>query len=263
MPKAKKVAPKKLMPEEDLSPEQMPSATGSLFKAGGPSNFLVILLVIVSFFAGYLFFKVKSLEQGKGTVQPTGTQQEAQKPTEVKVAKPSTKEHWRGAENARYVWVEYSDFECPYCKTIHPNIKKIMDENPDKLAWVFRHYPLPFHPKAQKSAEASECAADLGGNEGFWKMADLIYEKMPDMELTALPSMASEIGLDQTAFKQCLDSGKYEKKVKDMMTEGSKGGIQATPSGVVYDLKTGKMKLVEGALPYESLKQELSAFMEK
>lgn len=232
----------------------------------GPSNLLVLLLIAVSFFAGYLFFKVKGLEQAKtlGTNQQAQPQQEAQqpqRPTELKIKKPETDEHWRGDTNVRYVWVEYSDLECPFCKSIHPSLQKVLNDYNGKIAWVYRQFPLQFHPKAQKSAEAVECAADEGGNDAFWKIADLIFEKMPAMELAQLPELASQIGLNQTTFQQCLDSGKFEKKVKDQQAEGSQAGVQATPTGVIYDLKTGKTKLVEGALPYESLKQELDNFL--
>lgn len=228
-----------------------------------PSTILIILLIAVSFFAGYLFFKLKSLEKGTtvGTTQPAQNQQAPPARTELKIKKPSGDDHWRGDKNARYVWVEYSDLECPFCKQIHPNLVKLMNENKDKVAWVFRHYPLPFHPKAQKSGEAVECVADQGGDESFWKMVDAIYEKMPSLELTQLADAASEIGADKQGVQQCLDSGKNEKKVKSQQEEGTKSGVQATPTNVIYDMKTGKNLLVEGALPYEQLKTSLNTFL--
>lgn len=225
------------------------------------TNIMLALLIILVFFSLYLFLKVRNLEKSKsGSLnQPTITQQK--QPREIKIKKPTTNEHWRGNKNARYAWVGYSDFECPFCKKIHPDMEKLFQVESGRIAWVFRHYPLSFHPKAQKSAEATECAAELVGNDGFWQMTDLIFEKMPTMELSNLPTLASQIGLNEQSFKQCLDTGKYEKKVKDSFSEGSQAGIQATPTGVIYDLKTGKTKIVEGALPYEALKQELDDFI--
>lgn len=256
MPRKKKVE-QYSQPQQPLysPPPAMPSN----------NNLLIVVLIVVSFFAGYLFFKVKSLEQNKAATTQTQQQpqQPPQRPTELKINKPSTDEHWRGEKDVRYVWVEYSDLECPFCKRIHPDMIKVLNEYKDKVAWVYRQFPLQFHPKAQKSAEATECANDLGGNDAFWKMADLIFEKMPEMELTTLPSLASQIGLNQSTFQQCLDGGKFEKKVKDQQAEGTKAGVQATPTGVIYDMKTGKTLLVEGALPYDSLKQSLDSFMTK
>lgn len=230
----------------------------------GASNLLIILLIVVSFFAGYLYFKLKSVEQAKnlGTTQQQN-QPIPTRPTSIKIKKPDTSEHWRGNKNVRYVWVEYADYECPFCKSIHPNLVKLLEAYTGKIAWVFRHYPLPFHTKAQKSGEAAECAVDQAGNDAFWKMTDAIYEKMPTMELADLPNMASQLGLNQTTFKQCLDSGKFEKKVKDQLNEGSTAGVQATPTNVIYDLKTGKNFMIEGALPYEALKQSLDDFLAK
>lgn len=225
------------------------------------SNLLVILLIVISFFAGYLFFKVKNLEKGQALGSAQQNQPQAEKSPDQKIKKPELNEHWNGQENARFVWVEYSDMECPFCKQIHPDLTKLLNVYSGKMAWVYRHFPLPSHSKAQKSAEATECAADLGGNEAFWKMLAAIFEKMPDLELSQLPTLASQIGLDEANFMQCLDGGKFEKKVKDYLTEGSQAGIQATPTSVIYDMKTGKTKLVEGALPYESLRQELDNFL--
>ena len=227
------------------------------------NTILVLLLIVVSFFAGYLFFKVKSLEQGKtlGTSEQNQPTQTPQRPSELKIKKPDPNEHWKGNKNVRFVWVEYADLECPFCKQIHPDLTKLLNVYSGKLAWVFRHFPLPSHPKAQKTAEATECATELGQNDAFWKMLDLIFEKMPDLELTQLPSLASQIGLDETKFTDCLDTDKTEKKVKAQLNDGTNAGIQATPTGVIYDLKTGKTKLVEGALPYESLRQALDDFM--
>lgn len=226
---------------------------------------LLLLVVAVSALSLYLFTKVSNIEKtvAAGSNNVAGAQAPAPtRPASLAIAKPdSNQDHWRGETNARYVWVEYADFECPFCKQVHPNIVKIFDQYKDKLAWVYRHYPLPFHPKAQKTAEAAECAQDQGGQDMFWKMGDTIVDKMPDIELTDLPTIAASLGLNQATFKQCLDSGKFTQKVKDQLAEGNKAGVQATPSNVIYDTKTGKNLLVEGALPYDNLKQALDTFI--
>src|SRR3989344_7134709 len=214
------------------------------------NTLLVILLIVASFAAGYFFFKTKSLEEGAtlGTAQ----QNQPQNDTEAKFKKPTLDEHWNGQKNVRFVWIEYSDLECPFCQRIHPDLTKLLNVYSGEIAWVLRHFPLPIHPKAQKLAEATECAADLGGNEDFWGMLNLIFAKMPSLELSELPALALQIGLDQTKFSECLDSGKFEKKVKDQLAEGSNAGVQGTPTNIIYDLKTGTMTNVEGgALPYE------------
>ena len=85
-------------------------------------------------------------------------------------------DHYRGAKDAKIVLVEYSDFECPFCQRFHPTMTQILQDYPTDVAWVYRHYPLSFHPSAQKAAEASECVAKLEGVEAFWEFADSLYE---------------------------------------------------------------------------------------
>lgn len=234
------------------------------------NNFLIVLLIVLSFIAGSLWSKVKYLEKGgqvgsqQSAVQPDQPAQPTEQTDEaaaLSIKKPEKTEPWRGSKNARYVWVEYSDFECPFCKRIHPDLIKLLEEYEGKLAWVFRHFPLAFHAKAQKSAEATECAAEFGGEEAFWQLNDLIFEKMPEMELTDIPSLAASLGLNQSSFKQCLDSGRFEQKVKDQFNEGSKAGVNSTPIGVIYDMETNQNKTVVGAQPYENLKSALDEFI--
>lgn len=253
-------------------------SSSSLF---GKTYYLFLIVFIFHFFfSTYLFFKINALEKGgTGTAAavPTADAGAAPPAVEKNIAKPSTKERWRGPKDARYVMVEYSDHECPFCKTIHPDLKKIVGENKD-VAWVFRDFPLSFHPKAQKTGEAAVCAGMisnnplqnvLGGNDGFysesatdsnggfWKMSDAIFDRMPNLELAQLPDLASELGYDRKAFEDCLNGGKAEKTVKDAQAEGTKAGIEATPTTVIYDMKTGKTRTIEGALPYESIKATL------
>ncbi len=226
-------------------------------------TWMIVALMAVSAIAGYFFFKAQSLTQGTAgvnTQQAAQQQQQQQRPTTMDIKKPDSKDRIRGNANARYMIVEYSDLECPFCKRAHPDIAKLYEQNKNELAWVYRHFPLSFHPKAQKSAEAVECAYELGGNEGFWQMTDAIYEAMPDMELAQLPDVASKAGLDSTAMKTCIDSGKHEKFVTGQRDEGTKAGVAATPTNVFYDTKTGKTLVVEGAVPFDQLESSFNTF---
>lgn len=228
------------------------------------TKLLFVLVIFLAAFSIFLFQKVNTLEKnslGGTQVQPPA------RPTELKIKKPAKSEHWRGDNDVRYVWVDYSDLECPFCKKSHPDLIRLMEEYKGKVAWVYRHYPLSFHQNAQKEAEATECAADQGGNDAFWSYIDKIFERTTSngtgFAIDKLTPLALELGLDQEKFQQCLDSSKYEKKVKDQFAEGTNAGVQATPTGVVYDLKTGKNLLIEGALPYEELKKQLDGFLSK
>ena len=105
-------------------------------------------------------------------------------PQAPKVKRPDPKtDHWRGPKDARFVLIEYSDFQCPFCDRFQPTATRFVKENKD-VAWVYRHFPLrSIHPYAQKLAEASECVAEQKGEEGFWAFADKVFEAMPGLEV--------------------------------------------------------------------------------
>lgn len=172
----------------------------------------------------------------------------------VKPVDPKT-DHVRGNTDAEVFVIEYSDFECPFCKRHHPTMQQLLSRYGDKVAWVYRHYPLSFHQNAQKEAEASECANELGGNDAFWKYTDKIFERTASngtgFALDALVPLAKEIGLDEKKFKTCLDSGKYVPHIQQDMNEGQAAGISGTPGNIVWT-KDGKAQLVEGAVPLQA-----------
>lgn len=229
-------------------------------------NLILILIILQFFFSGYLFFKINSTSAGvapAAAAAPTADSGAAPEPAAdvSKMPKVSDEDHIRGNANADVIMVEYSDFECPFCKTFKPTVDQALEEYGDKVALVYRHYPLSFHPKAQKTSEGAECAAELGGNDAFWQFHDIMFERMPDIELSAMSGIAGEIGLDPTAFQSCVDSGKYAKKIADQMTGGSAAGVQGTP-GLVLVGKNGKTDFIGGAYPYADVKAKIDALLQ-
>lgn len=84
-------------------------------------------------------------------------------------------DHVRGKKDARISLIEYSDFECPFCARIHPRIQRVLDEYPNDVNWVYRHFPLSIHRNAGPAAIASECVAQLKGNDAFWEFGDELF----------------------------------------------------------------------------------------
>lgn len=96
--------------------------------------------------------------------------------TEVAAYTPvSDEDHYRGDQDARIVMIEYSDFECPYCKTFHPTMVQLLEQYED-VAWVYKNFPLDsIHPNARDLAIGAECVADIAGNDAFWEYSDVVF----------------------------------------------------------------------------------------
>src|SRR3989344_4961217 len=219
---------------------------------------LLVSSIGLAFAVGMLWQKVQNLEGGELTsvakTQPgaggTGGSQAAPGGAEPsfgsadQVDKLRENDHVRGDRNARILLIEYSDLECPFCQRFHPTARQIVDEYDGQVAWVYRHFPIAqIHSKAPKEAEAVECANELGGEDGFWKLVDKIFEVTPannGLNLEELPKLAGEVGLNQSAFKTCLDSGKMAQYVEDDYQSGIKAGVTGTPGNILLDTKTGK-----------------------
>ncbi len=193
--------------------------------------------------------------------------------------KPVTSaDHILGNPTAKIKIVEYSDPSCPFCKAFHSTMKKVIDtygKNGD-VAWVYRHFPLDkvgangriLHPNAGHEAQALECAGSLGGNEKFWAYANRFYEITPSvtpdspngLDQNQLPKIAQFVGINITDFNNCLISGKFKDKIEAQFTDGVNIGIQGTPSSIIIT-PSGKYIPLEGAQPYENVKQVIDALL--
>ena len=170
-------------------------------------------------------------------------------------------EHIIGSKDAKIVIIEYSDTECPFCKTFHNTMQKVVKESAGEVAWVFRHYPIPqLHQKATYEAEATECAWEQGGNDAFWNYTNRLFEVTPSNDGLAkseLPKIAAYVGLDVTTFNTCLENGKYKEKVANDVSDGAKAGVRGTPSSFI--LVKGKLvDTIPGALPYDAVMEMLA-----
>lgn len=181
-------------------------------------------------------------------------------------------DHIRGNPSAPVKVIDFSDFECPFCKSFHPTMKKLMNEygKDGKIAWIYRHFPLDeLHSKARKEAQASECANELGGNNAFWAYADRLFEVAPSndrLDLRQLPRIAEEIGLDRTKFEACLQGdmrgGKYATHIQENYQDAIASGGTGTPYIVVIGPK-GQTLPIEGAQPYAAVKSIIDAMLKQ
>src|SRR3990167_3468683 len=217
----------------------------------GVAGVSLIGFVLAASFA----FSSKSPLAGSGSnvaqapTAPAPTGQTAPSPVDIAIKET---DYVRGNADAPVTIVEYSDLECPYCKSFHPSMIRLMNEYSNQVRWIYRHFPLSFHVNAQKEAEAAECAGKLGGNEKFWAYIDKIFERTTSngtgFALDALAPLAKELGLNEARFKTCLDGGEFAAHVQQDLQEGADFGVNGTPTTFVNG------QPVEGAVPYEQLK---------
>jgi protein-disulfide isomerase len=161
---------------------------------------------------------------------------------------------YQGAADAKVVVVEYSDFQCPFCKRAYPTVKQLLSEYGSKIKFYYKHFPLGFHQNAQKAGEAYECAAEQGKN---WEYHDVLFEKGngdgTGLNNADLKKYASDLQLDTAKFNSCLDSGKFASKVQADAAEGGANGVSGTPTFFING------QAVVGAQPYATIKSVVDA----
>lgn len=238
---------------------------------------LVLLLAIASFYSGYATSEIKNYRAGKTTT----TTQAAANVTGAPAAAPTDDLSPKkvamsdapliGDKNAPITIIEFSDYECPFCKQYftqtYPQLKKEYIDT-GKVKMVFRNLPLSFHQNAQKEAEAALCARDQGGDEAYWKFHDEIFTKTTSnglgLALTELPTIANDIGLNGETLQSCLDSGKFTKTVTDDLAYSSTVGASATPTffiGKSDSSGTISGTPLIGAQPYSTFKSTIDSLL--
>jgi|TARA_Y100000310_G_scaffold63439_2_gene58868 protein-disulfide isomerase len=158
-----------------------------------------------------------------------------------------------GNKNAPVTIVSFEDYQCPFCKkAFEQSVLQVKKEYIDtgKVRYIFRDFPLSFHPEAQSAAEASECADE---QEKFWEYHDALYENQQGLGSDLYIQLAQQLGLDADKFKTCIDTGKYSQEVKDDFSYGSQIGVSGTPTFFINGIK------LVGAQPYQSFKQIIDA----
>ncbi len=152
----------------------------------------------------------------------------------------------RGPTDAKVTIVEFSDFQCPYCGAAYTTVEQLMQQYAGKVKLVFRQFPLPIHPQAEKAAEASLCAQDQGK---FWEFHDLLFKNQKKLDVSDLKTYAGSAGLDAAKFATCLDSGEKKKQVDQDLEAGQAAGVNGTPAFFINGV------FLNGAMPIEEFKK--------
>ncbi len=204
-------------------------------------------LIMVGMFAN----NMPIVDKIKDKVVDTEKVEEVDTNVVAKLNPVSASEHILGdLSKAEVTIIEFSDLECPYCKTFHTALHSEFAKYPGKIAWVYRHFPLDsIHPKTRMEARASECVASIGGNTQFWKYIDMIFTNTPannGLDTNLLPVFASKIGIDKVAFAKCLATDTFDATVQSQYEDGINAGVSGTPHSIII-LKDGTQIPIKGA----------------
>lgn len=173
----------------------------------------------------------------------------------------------KGNPNAPILMIEYSDYDCPFCKQYHDTLTQIMNEYgiSGRVAWVYRQFPLEqLHPSSPKVSEAALCVGSLGGSAAFWKFTDSIFasrELEEPTNMIALPDFAVEAGVDKAAYQSCVSSGQMKEKVEASVEEAFALGAQGTPYTVL--VVGNEQAVINGAQSYDVVKSVIENLVQQ
>jgi protein-disulfide isomerase len=245
------------MENTDLS--QQTTEDTVTFKRSHFYSFLVVFAFTAGILVGYLVWGVLAPAQMAASPQPAVAQAQGQAPlaqVPVPTAEPTFTRYdiptegfpSLGPEDAKIVLVEFSDFQCPFCKRWHDEVyQALLAAYPGQIRLVYRNLPLiSLHPEAMSSAIASLCANDQGA---YWPFHEKLFSSELELGREAYVKYAADLELDGTAFGSCLDSGKFDDFIKQDMDFSLSLGVRSTPTFFVNGLA------VVGAQPLDVFKQ--------
>lgn len=245
-----------------------------------PSSFLTTPLAILlgSFVIGVcILISGGVIKFGSPSIIPAAAKPPAAQPQPAPAAPTSAKistddDPVLGDKNAKVTLIEFSDYECPFCKRhfdqTYPQLKKdYIDTGKVKLS--YRDYPLPFHdPMATYEAQAANCAREQGGDSVYFKVHDEIFKRTTSngngLTKDALRTIAADLGLNAGNIIACADADKYKNEVAKDIADGSAAGVSGTPTffiGKSDSSGTIEGTILVGAQPYSAFQQVIDPLL--
>jgi protein-disulfide isomerase len=189
-------------------------------------------------------------------------QQTAAPTPQPEKAKVSTAGFELGRKDAPITIVEFTDYQCPFCKQFHTTVfarlkKDYIDTG--RVRFVSRDLPLEFHPNAIAAAQAARCA---GEQDKYWEMRDALIAHADNLAPEAVAGYATGVGLDLPRFHACVDKGTYVASIRADLSEANAAGISGTPSFVVGPSSGATLtgETLVGAQPFETFEKILNQF---
>jgi len=224
------------------------------FKKSHFYSVLVLLSFAVGVLVGYVAWGRNTVTAaapaGAAAQQPSGAVAEAPVAPQAEYVRydiPIEGYPSLGPDDAKIVVVEFSDFQCPYCRRFHQETyQALLDAYPGQIRFVYRNLPLTsIHPNAMGAAVASLCAND---QNGFWDYHDKLFSS-ESLGEEVYVQYATDLGLDVDAFTACLSSGEHDTFIQEDMDYSLGIGVQSTPTFFINGLA------IVGAQPLSNFQQ--------
>lgn len=246
---------------EDTKAQLLPEPETSKKEKGINKNVLLVsgaILLAALIVSGAILSVGKnsfsSVSKNTATAPPVAQPSGNTVPTEPVVVSVDD-DAFLGKKDAPVTIIEFSDFQCPFCRNFAkdtlPQLKKEYIDT-GKARFVYRDFPLSFHPGAISAAQGAECAREQGK---FWELHDTLFAEQGkqgtgtiQFTVDDIKKWAVQSGVNATKFNQCLDSGKYKEEVEKDIADGTAAGVSGTPSTFING------RIVVGAQPFAALK---------
>lgn len=220
--------------------------------------------------AGLIIAGAVVLTNNADNANPDVVQNEREK---LELAPITNEDHIKGDPNAKVLLVEFSDFQCPYCAMFQGTLNRIAEEYVEsgEVAIVYRHFPIPSHQTARPLAEASECVADLGGEDKFWNFTDEVYARVVtnieageqdySVSVDEMRDWVLGLGIDAGEYDKCLAEGWFKDRVEKDYQDGLNIARVDTNFGTPYNIiMTGDIQIpVIGNQPFAAVKNVIDA----
>jgi protein-disulfide isomerase len=177
----------------------------------------------------------------------------------VKVDVTYDRARLRGSPEAPVIIVEFSDFQCPFCRRVQETLRNLLEKYQGQVSLGYRDFPLrELHPESDLAAEASRCAGERGK---FWEYHDLLFGNPGQLNSARAIEFARSLGLNVASFDSCVSSAKYKKQIERDIQDGIRAGVTGTPGIFINGL------LISGAQPEavfeKAIAAELASYKDK
>lgn len=211
---------------------------------------IILAAFLVGLGAGYVVWAVpltaraEAAEAQAAEAQAASAQQSQTAQNVQRYDVPVDDDPILGPEDAKITIIEFSDYECPYCRRWHQEVfPQIQEKYGDQVRFVYRDFPLySIHPNAGPAAEAANCA---GEQDAYWEFNHLVYAATEELSSSLYEQFAEEIGLNMESFKICVTEQRYKSEVDADYEYASQLGVRSTPTFFINGLA------VVGAQPFE------------